>query len=108
MNIQLVQLIAALYGTIVIVGGIMGASVSKISLIAGSVCGSLTLLGVGLLSKYPKVGIALILIGAIAPLGRMLPGFLKSHAIWPAGVVSLGAIVTITVTVLSMKVLLGK
>ena len=84
MNTQVMQAIAGLYGLIVIGGGLSAASKSKISLYAGLGTGLFAIAGALLMAKNPKVGLVLILIGAIAPLPRMLPGFIKTQAIWPA------------------------
>ncbi len=101
MNTQVMQAIAGLYGLIVIGGGLSAASKSKISLYAGLGTGLFAIAGALLMAKYPKVGLVLILIGAIAPLPRMLPGFIKTQAIWPAGVVSLCAVAVIISAVIA-------
>lgn len=100
MNTQLMQAIAGVYGLIVMGGGISAASKSKISLYAGLGTGIFAIAGALVMAKNPKLGLALILIGAVAPLPRMLPGFIKSQAIWPAGVVSLSAVAVIISVVL--------
>lgn len=101
MNTQIMQAIAGLYGLIVMGGGLSAASKSKISLYAGVGTGVFAIAGALLMAKNPKLGLILILIGALAPLPRMLPGFIKSQAIWPAGVVSLSAIAVIICAVLT-------
>jgi uncharacterized membrane protein (UPF0136 family) len=95
MNTQIMQAIAGLYGLIVIGGGLAAASKSKISLYAGGGTGLLAIAGALVMAKNPKLGLIIILISALAPLPRMLPGFIKTQTIWPAGVVSLCAIAVI-------------
>jgi len=94
------QAIAGLYGLIVMGGGLSAATKSKISLYAGLGTGLFAIAGALLMAKNPKLGLILILVGAIAPLPRMLPGFIKTPAVWPAGVVSLCAIAVIISAVL--------
>jgi uncharacterized membrane protein (UPF0136 family) len=101
MNTQIMQAIAGLYGLIVMGGGLSAASKSKISLYAGVGTGLFAIAGALVMAKNPKLGLVLILIGAIAPLPRMLPGFIKTQTIWPAGVVSLCAIAVIISAVLT-------
>lgn len=103
MNTQLMQAIAGVYGLVVMGGGLSAASKSKISLYAGVGTGLFAIAGALVMAKNPKLGLILILIGAIAPLPRMLPGFIKSQAIWPAGVVSLCAIAVIISAVLAFN-----
>jgi len=100
MNTQVMQAIAGLYGLIVMGGGLSAATKSKISLYAGLGTGLFAIAGALLMAKNPKLGLILILVGAIAPLPRMLPGFIKTPAVWPAGVVSLCAIAVIISAVL--------
>jgi uncharacterized membrane protein (UPF0136 family) len=101
MNTQIMQAIAGLYGLVVIGGGVSAVAKSKISLYAGVGTGLFAIAGALVMAKNPKLGLALILVGAIAPLPRMLPGFIKSQAVWPAGVVSLCAIAVIISAVLT-------
>jgi uncharacterized membrane protein (UPF0136 family) len=103
MNTQIMQAIAGLYGLVVIGGGASAVAKSKISLYAGVGTGVFAIAGALVMAKNPKLGLALILIGAIAPLPRMLPGFIKTQAIWPAGVVSLCAIAVIVSAVLTLN-----
>ncbi|MFM7321164.1 MAG: TMEM14 family protein, partial [Armatimonadota bacterium] len=74
------------------VGGAMGASKSVISLIAGVACGGLALAGAFVVGGNSKAGIGIALVGAVLAVGGMLPRFLKSHAVWPAGVVAFASI----------------
>ena len=97
------QALAGLYGLIVMGGGISAASKSKISLYAGVGTGVFAIAGAIVMAKNPKLGLVLILIGALAPLPRMLPGFIKTQALWPAGVVSLCAIAVIVAAALTFN-----
>ncbi|MFM7187361.1 MAG: TMEM14 family protein [Armatimonadota bacterium] len=103
MNTQVMQAIAGMYGLIVMGGGLSAATKSKISLYAGVGTGLFAIAGALLMAKNPKLGLILLLIGAIAPLPRMLPGFIKTQAVWPAGVVSLCAIAVIISAVLAFN-----
>ena len=91
------------YALLMIVGGIEGGTKgSAISAVAGIVCGLLAGVGAFLMTGNAKLGLGLGLAGAVLALGGMLPRFLKSHAIWPAGVVAFASAIALVLTVMAL------
>ncbi len=104
MNLSLPLLRAILfsYSALMLVGGAMGASKSIASLVAGVVCGGLALAGGIIAQGNAKVGLTLALCGAGMAIGGMLPRYLKSHAVWPAGAVTAASILVAIAMVLAL------
>jgi len=104
MNLPLsaVRMLLFAYSALMIVGGAMGASKSPVSLIAGVACGGLALAGAFVATGQPKVGLGIALLGAVLAVGGMLPRFLKSHAIWPAGVVAIASVLVAVVLAIAL------
>lgn len=90
------------YAALLIVGGIMGAKSSVISLIAGIVCGLLAGVGAFMMASNAKTGLIIALVGAVMALGGMLPRFLKSQVIWPAGVVAIASGIALILTIIAL------
>jgi len=92
-----------IFGLLTIAGGIMGyvkASITP-SLIAGSISGLLLLVAAFLLPGSPTGGIILGGIVSLLLIGYFLPKFLSTHAIMPAGLMSLLSIIGIVFAVLA-------
>jgi uncharacterized membrane protein (UPF0136 family) len=80
------------YALLLIIGGLLGGgSGSMVSVIAGVGCGLIAGVGAFLMGTNPKVGLFVADFGAFLALGGMLPRFLKSHAIWPAGTIAIAS-----------------
>jgi uncharacterized membrane protein (UPF0136 family) len=60
---------------------------SKGSLIGGGVTGILVIVGAALAKQHPRVGFGLILLVAVATLGKFGMGFAKTRQLWPDGVI---------------------
>lgn len=102
---ELTRIYLFIFGVFTIVGGIMGyvKAASRASLIAGSVSGVLLLVAGWLLATRPgQGGLILGLVVSIALAGRFVPGFIKTHAIMPAGVMSALSIIGIVLTILCL------
>lgn len=102
MSPSLLRVVLLAYSVLMVVGGAMGASKSPISLIAGVVCGLLAGAGALLLAGNPKLGIGLALGGSLLAVGGMLPRFLKSHAVWPAGTVTVASALVLLLTIVAL------
>jgi len=91
------------YAALMIIGGVEGGvKGSVISAVAGIVCGLLAGVGAYLMAGNAKTGLIVALVGAILALGGMLPRFLKSHAVWPAGVVSVASGIALILVILAL------
>ena len=91
------------YAALMIVGGVEGGMKgSAISAIAGIVCGLLAGVGAFMMANNSKTGLIIALVGAILALGGMLPRFLKSQAMWPAGIVSIASGIALVLTILAL------
>jgi uncharacterized membrane protein (UPF0136 family) len=93
------QIVYFVYAAELIIGGILGASKSIISLIAGVVCGLLALAAGVLVPKSTNVGLLLALLAALAVGGSMLPRFLKAPKVFPSGVTLALSLIVLVVTV---------
>jgi uncharacterized membrane protein (UPF0136 family) len=91
------------YAALMVVGGIAGGSKGSVmSIMAGVLCGLLAGIGAFLMTNNAKLGLGLALGGAVLALGGMLPRFLKSHAIWPAGVVTIASAIALVLTIIAL------
>lgn len=102
MNPSTLRLILFAYAALMVVGGAMGASKSPMSLIAGLVCGLLAAAGAFLLPSNAKLGLGLALAGSLLAVGGMLPRFLKSYAVWPAGTVTVASALVLVLTAIAL------
>lgn len=86
-----------LYALISIGGGIEGyvAKGSMASLGAGAGLGIVLLVGLFVAKDRPSIGYGITAVGSLLLIGGMLPRFLKSHGIWPAGVIAFGGIIVL-------------
>jgi uncharacterized membrane protein (UPF0136 family) len=98
---ELFRVVLGLYTVLMIGGGAAGFAKTKSvpSLAAGLLCGGLAAAGAGLVGRNAVTGVSLGLLGALLAIGGMLPRYLKSHAIWPAGVVTAASIVVFLIAV---------
>lgn len=91
------------YALLMVVGGIAGgAKGSLMSVMAGVLCGALAGVGAFLMTNNAKLGLGLALGGAVLALGGMLPRFLKSHAVWPAGVVTFASAIALVLVIMAI------
>lgn len=102
MSPSILRMVLFAYTALMVVGGIMGASKSPVSLIAGVSCGLLAAVGAFLLPTKPQLGIGIALVGSLLAVGGMLPRFLKSHAIWPAGTVTIASALVLILTIVAL------
>ena len=90
------------FGLVTIAAAVQGMLAgSVISLVAGGICGGLILAGGFMLPGNITVALVLALIGSLGIAGRFVPAFLKTHAIWPAGVLAVLGVVSVLLTVLA-------
>jgi uncharacterized membrane protein (UPF0136 family) len=92
-----------IFGLLTIAGGVMGyAKVgSTASLIAGSISGILLLVAAFVIPSSPVPGIILGGIVSLLLIGYFLPKFLSTHALMPAGMMSLLSIIGVIMAVLA-------
>ena len=89
------------FGLITIAGAIQGAlKGSMISLVAGGILGALILAGGFLIASNPTLGLALGLVGSLGVAGRFFPAFLKTHTIWPHGVLGILGVAAVIIGIL--------
>ena len=93
-----------IFGALTIAGGVIGfiKAGSNASLIAGGVSGALLLLAGYLIKDKPQIGLILGLVLSIALAAKFVPAFLKTHAVMPAGMMSVLSVVGIVLTVLAL------
>lgn len=92
------QIAYYLYATLLIVGGILGYVEKKsvISLVAGVVCGALSLAAATLYAKNPTLALSLGGLAALLVFGSRIGPLLKEFSLWPGGIlVAASAIVLI-------------
>lgn len=91
------------YAALMIVGGVEGGMKgSVISAVAGIVCGLLAGVGAFLMAGNAKTGLIVALVGTLLALGGMLPRFLKSHSVWPAGAVSIASGIALLLVIFAL------
>ncbi len=92
-----------LFGVFTIVGGVMGyvKAGSTPSLIAGSIAGIALLIAAFCLSGNQVVGLALGAAISLLLAGQFVPKFFKTHAIMPAGVMSVLSVIGLIVAVVA-------
>lgn len=80
-----------LYGLFVLIGGVMGyvKADSKVSLIAGGICGALLLVSAGLMYKELLPGWICAVVVTLALVGFFGYRFSLAYAIWPPGIMAL-------------------
>ena len=83
------------FGLFTIVGGVMGyvKAGSTASIIAGSIAGIALLIAAFCLPGNQVVGLVLGGVISLALAGQFIPKFLKTHAIMPAGLMSLLSVI---------------
>lgn len=99
--LQTARTILFAYAALLVVGGVAGYANkgSVISLVAGGVCGVLSLAAAILLTNNPTLGLTL---GGVATLlvgGNMARSFVKTGHLWPAGITLAASLLTLIVIV---------
>jgi uncharacterized membrane protein (UPF0136 family) len=95
-----VDVVVLLYALLTMVMGILGyvapttSHPSIISLIAGVGIGALLLGALALGKTNPRVGRISAAVITLLPLGRFIPTFIKTHAVYPAGIMVVAGIIT--------------
>lgn len=104
MKPEIFRAVLGVYTLLMIGGGAAGFAKTKSvpSLAAGLLCGGLAAAGAAMIGNKPVPGVALGLVGALLAIGGMLPRYLKSQAIWPAGVVTVASIVVFLLGVVTL------
>jgi uncharacterized membrane protein (UPF0136 family) len=89
-----------IFGALTIVGGVMGfvKKASKISLIAGGLCGVLLLIAGLMLRDKPQAGLILGGVVSLALAAQFLPAFLNKLNWMPAGMMTVLSILGIIAT----------
>lgn len=89
------------FGVLTIAGGVMGyvKAGSTASIIAGSVSGILLLLGAWLIPQNQTAGLALSGIVSLLLVGYFLPKFFRTHAVMPAGLMSVLSVIGVIVAI---------
>ena len=92
-----------IFGILTIAGGIMGyvKSGSVASVVAGSISGALLLVAGYLLKDKTTAGLILGLVVSLALEARFLPAFVRTHAMMPAGMMSILCTIAIILTALA-------
>ena len=96
------------FGAIVVAGGVQGyLAGSNASIIAASLIAACLWIGAFLLKSKPTAGLVLAGIGSLAVAGRFMKVFLsapdKGAAMWPAGTLSILAIIAIILIVMAFS-----
>jgi uncharacterized membrane protein (UPF0136 family) len=102
LNVARIVLFA--FALLLIVGGIMGyvEKRSVISLVAGLVCGAMSLAGAVLIANKPSLALGLGIAAALLVGGSMAPRVAKNPKIFP-GIVTVGAsVLTLVVSVAAL------
>ncbi len=92
------------YAALLIVGGIAGYVEKKsvISLVAGVVCGGLTLAAAGLLATRPRPALVMGIVAALLVGGSMGARFAKNPKLFPGGVTLAASVVSLLVSVAAL------
>jgi uncharacterized membrane protein (UPF0136 family) len=99
-DVKFVDVTVLLYALLTIVMGVLGfvapttGKPSMPSLIAGVGIGVLLLGALAYTKTNPRVGRISTAVITLLPLGRFIPSFLKSHAIYPAGIMVVAGLFT--------------
>jgi uncharacterized membrane protein (UPF0136 family) len=102
--LKLTGIAALLYAAVSLVGGIQGYAVkgSVPSIVAGVAAGIL-LGGGGWLALQGRAWAAIVVgVVSLALVGRFLPGFLRTHGIWPALVMAALGVATLALSVAAL------
>lgn len=99
------SIVLLIYGVLLIVGGVVGASAgSKVSLIAGGLFGVLSIIAAAITTYgAPKIGLIMGGIVALLVMGSMADRFMKTGKFMPSGmtaILSLLVLVLVAVIVL--------
>lgn len=98
--IEFTKIFYIVFGLITIAAGVQGMLAgSTISLVAGGILGAMILAGGFMLPGNMTVALVLALIGSLGVAGRFVPQFLKTHTIWPAGVLALLGVAGLILTI---------
>jgi len=102
--INVARLVFFAFSALLVVGGVLGYVEAKsvISLVAGLVCGALSLAAALLLPGKPVLGLALGIAAALLAGGGMAPRFFQSPKLWPGGVTLAFSVVTLIVAVVAL------
>lgn len=98
------RIVCFVFAALLIVGGILGyvEKRSVISLVAGLVCGALSLAaGVQMLAQ-PRLALVLAIAAAVLTGGGMAPRYAKSRALFPAGITLAASLLTLGVSVAAL------
>ena len=92
------------FGLLTIAGGIMGyvKAGSAPSIIAGSISGILLIIAAWLIPQNQFAGLLMSGVVSLLLIGYFLPKFLRTHAIMPAGVMSLLSIIGVIWAILAL------
>jgi uncharacterized membrane protein (UPF0136 family) len=92
-----------IFGLLTIAGGIIGyvKAGSTASIIAGSIAGVLLLVGAWLIPQNQIAGLALSAIISVLLLGYFVPKFMRTHAVMPAGMMSILSVIGIVMAILA-------
>lgn len=92
-----------IFGLLTIAGGILGyvRAGSAASIVAGSISGILLLMAAFLLPGNVAGGLILAGVVSLLLAGRFLPAFLKTHAVMPAGLMSILSILGLVIAILA-------
>ncbi|MDQ2659889.1 MAG: hypothetical protein M3Y03_05665 [Verrucomicrobiota bacterium] len=92
-----------IFGLLTIAGGILGyvRAGSAASIVAGSISGVLLLMAAFLLPGNVAGGLILAGVVSLLLAGRFLPAFLKTHAVMPAGLMSILSVLGLVIAIVA-------
>ncbi|MGI8437114.1 MAG: TMEM14 family protein [Chthoniobacterales bacterium] len=92
-----------IFGLLTIAGGILGyvRAGSAASIVAGSISGILLLMAAFLLPGNVAGGLILAGVVSLLLAGRFLPAFLKTHAVMPAGLMSILSVLGLVIAIVA-------
>lgn len=93
---KFVDVVVLLYAILTLVMGVLGYAEahSVISLVAGVGIGMLLLAALAYTKTNRRIGRIATAVITLLPLGRFIPAFIKTHAIYPAGIMTVAGIFT--------------
>ena len=92
-----------IFGILTIAGGILGyvKAGSAASIIAGAISGILLLIGAWLIPEHQVAGLVLTGLISLLLLGYFVPKFMRTHAVMPAGMMSVLSAIGIVLAIVA-------
>ncbi len=91
------------FGVLTIIGGVIGyvKAGSTTSIIAGSACGILLLVGAWLIPDHLLTGLAVAFVVSLLLAGQFVPKFVRTGAFMPAGMMSILSVIGLVMAIVA-------